>query len=195
MTFVDQVKLDSRTSNGDQDHVPGILYLDSNHQQQQSADADALPLLKKAGPDKKKNGCLASAGLVNGNCEEDTKILEPKEELQYLAEALGFQVTYTDFPQKATAKSEFITLVKLSTKPPKVCHGKGTSREASQTDAARRALVLLADSGDIEDSNDNDNDNFENPDNLVNGINKADEIPVVSAAAAAEETTKTLTKD
>ena len=29
-----------------------------------------------------------------------------------------------------------------------VCHGKGSSREASQTDAARRALVLLADSGD-----------------------------------------------
>ena len=58
--------------------------------------------------------------------------------------------------------------------------------------------MLLADSGDIEDSNDND-DNFENPENLVNGINKADEIPVVSAtgvgSSAAEETTKTLTKD
>jgi hypothetical protein len=55
--------------------------------------------------------------------------LEPKEELQYLAQVLGFNVTYTDFPQKATAaagsakkatNAEFITLVKLSTKPPKV---------------------------------------------------------------------------
>lgn len=69
------------------------------------------------------NGCR----LINGyeksatNEDEDTKILEPKEELQYLSEVLGFQVTYTDFPQKNTSKkAEFITLVKLSTKPPKV---------------------------------------------------------------------------
>ena len=63
--------------------------------------------------------------------EEDNKILEPKEELQYLSDALGFQVTYTEFPQKTPQSSaamtqtkkpvpEFITLVKLSTKPPKV---------------------------------------------------------------------------
>ena len=63
--------------------------------------------------------------------EEDNKILEPKEELQYLSDALGFQVTYTEFPQKMPQSSaamtqtkkpvpEFITLVKLSTKPPKV---------------------------------------------------------------------------
>ena len=66
---------------------------------------------------------------VAGKCsieEEDNKILEPKEELQYLSEALGFQVTYTEFPQKNTSAAmkksvpEFITLVKLSTKPPKV---------------------------------------------------------------------------
>ena len=66
---------------------------------------------------------------------EEAKILEPKEELQYLSEVLGFVVTFTDFPQKSATKStaasasastgsknspEFITLVKLSTKPPKV---------------------------------------------------------------------------
>ena len=52
-------------------------------------------------------------------------MLEPKEELQYLSEALGFLVTYTEFPQKTSQTKnksvpEFITLVKLSTKPPKV---------------------------------------------------------------------------
>ena len=77
---------------------------------------------------KSDNGCgrVPVADLVNGNseAESDTKILEPKEELQYLAEAVGFQVTFTDFPQKA-AKSEFITLVKLSTKPPKVLVSAG----------------------------------------------------------------------
>ena len=53
----------------------------------------------------------------------EAKILEPKEELQYLSEVLGFVVTFTDFPQKSAASKnspEFITLVKLSTKPPKV---------------------------------------------------------------------------
>ena len=54
-----------------------------------------------------------------------------------------------------------------------MCHGKGSSREASQTDAARRALVLLADSGDI---------NEDAPDEIEsNGIGE-DCIPVVSAA-------------
>ena len=83
--------------------------------------------------------------------EDDAKILEPKEELQYLSEVLGFVVTFTDFPQKSSASKtkssssqhssppEFITLVKLSTKPPKVSstyslsyqprHGLGTFRQ------------------------------------------------------------------
>jgi len=75
--------------------------------------------------------------LINGHppdsaADEDTcKVLEPKEELQYLSQVLGFQVTFTDFPQKKQApgsanknQPEFITLVKLSTKPPKVNYSK-----------------------------------------------------------------------
>jgi len=82
---------------------------------------------------------------------------------------------------------EFITLVKLSTKPPKVCHGKGSSREASQTDAARRALVLLADSGDnLSAENEADEEESGNA-AIVNG-NKGQSgtssIPIVSASAA-----------
>ena len=68
------------------------------------------------------NGFTGSQKTVD---EDYTKVCEPKEELQYLSQVLGFHVTYTDFPQKAnnkanTAVPEFITLVKLSTKPPKV---------------------------------------------------------------------------
>ena len=74
------------------------------------------------------NGYAKSVSVAEYVSDEDSKILEPKEELKYLSEALGFQVTYTDFPQKTSAtatqtkKPEFITLVKLSTKPPKVSH-------------------------------------------------------------------------
>ena len=77
------------------------------------------------------NGTNGPGEAVEVVDDDDAKILEPKEELQYLSEVLGFVVTFTDFPQKSGSKSktsgssqnsspEFITLVKLSTKPPKV---------------------------------------------------------------------------
>ena len=62
-----------------------------------------------------------------------------------------------------------------------VCHGKGSSREASQTDAARRALVLLADLGDnLSAENEADE---EDSGSAVNG-QSASSIPIVSASAA-----------
>ena len=42
----------------------------------------------------------------------------PKEELFYLASVLDFSVTYTNFPQKNN--TDVVTLVKLTTNPPKV---------------------------------------------------------------------------
>ena len=83
---------------------------------------------------KYEDSSVPASKLTNGfntsaADEEDSKVLEPKEELQYLSQVLGFKVTYTDFPQKSASKQvanatkaapEYITLVKLSTKPPKV---------------------------------------------------------------------------
>ena len=69
-----------------------------------------------------------------------------------------------------------------------VCHGKGSSRDSSQTDAARRALLLLADSGD----NLNQETEETEPENSVeflNGLSK-DEIPVVSAHLTKPESEK-----
>jgi len=131
LTFVDQVKAgDSRTNGTDdqqraaqKNNIPGILYLDSNAKKESKFDGNGCKMINGYG---KKSA--ATTGVA-GKCsieEEDNKILEPKEELQYLSEALGFQVTYTEFPQKNTSAAmkksapEFITLVKLSTKPPKV---------------------------------------------------------------------------
>jgi double-stranded RNA-binding protein Staufen len=159
LTFVDQVKAgDSRTNGTDdqqraaqKNNIPGILYLDSNAKKESKLEGNGCKLINGYG--KRSAVTMGVAGKCSIE-EEDNKMIEPKEELQYLSEALGFQVTYTEFPQKNTSAAmkksvpEFITLVNFSTKPPKVCHGKGSSREASQTDAARRALVLLADSGD-----------------------------------------------
>ena len=99
----------------------------------QKLDGNGCKLINGYG--KKSVATAAPVAAVNCSIEEeeeeDNKILEPKEELQYLSDALGFQVTYTEFPQKTPQSSaamtqtkkpvpEFITLVKLSTKPPKV---------------------------------------------------------------------------
>jgi hypothetical protein len=96
------------------------------------------------------------------NCEKisssDGSLKQPptaKEELDYLANVLDFSVTYTNFPQKN--KTDIVTLVKLTTNPPKVCHGSGKTTEESQIDAASRALLLIADTG-LENGNCIEND-------------------------------------
>ena len=58
----------------------------------------------------------------NSSSKADGGIKQPptsKEELDYLASVLDFSVTYTNFPQKN--KTDIVTLVKLTTNPPKVC--------------------------------------------------------------------------
>eukprot|EP00918_Siedleckia_nematoides_P062235 GHVU01135745.1.p1 GENE.GHVU01135745.1~~GHVU01135745.1.p1 ORF type:complete len:804 (+),score=103.17 GHVU01135745.1:117-2414(+) len=72
--------------------------------------------------------------------------VRPKQQLLYLADVLGFQVEFTDFP-KGNNKSEFLSLVSLSTNPPQVIHGAGPTLEASHDMAAHTALKALAESG------------------------------------------------
>lgn len=71
--------------------------------------------------------------------------VRPKQQLLYLAEVLGFQVHYTDFPKGN--KSEYLSLVSLSLIPPLVKHGAGPSLEASHDQAALMALRALAELG------------------------------------------------
>ncbi|XP_054088861.1 maternal effect protein staufen [Zeugodacus cucurbitae] len=65
-----------------------------------------------------------------------------KDQLLYLAKLLGFEVNFSDFPKGN--HSEFLTIVTLSSNPPQICHGMGTSAEESQNDAAQNALKLLS---------------------------------------------------
>ncbi|KAK2720051.1 double-stranded RNA-binding protein Staufen homolog 2-like isoform X1 [Artemia franciscana] len=71
--------------------------------------------------------------------------VRPWDQLQYLSKILNFQVTSTDFPKGN--KSEYLSLVTLSTQPPKVCHGQGATVDESHDQAAERLLNLLAESG------------------------------------------------
>jgi len=69
--------------------------------------------------------------------------VQPKEQLAYLSQVLGFSVTYTDFPKKG----EYLSLVSLSTNPPQVSHGAGATLEGSHNSAALTALRSLASKG------------------------------------------------
>ncbi|XP_067142126.1 double-stranded RNA-binding protein Staufen homolog 2-like isoform X2 [Centruroides vittatus] len=71
--------------------------------------------------------------------------VRPKQQLMYLADVLGFQVHFTDFPKGN--KLEYLSLVSLSTIPPQVKHGAGPTIEASHDQAALMALRALAELG------------------------------------------------
>ncbi|XP_049776933.1 double-stranded RNA-binding protein Staufen homolog 2-like isoform X1 [Schistocerca cancellata] len=71
--------------------------------------------------------------------------VRPKDQLLYLAQLLGFQVQFSDFPKGN--HSEFLSLVSLSTDPPQVCHGAGSTTDASHDQAALTALRALSEMG------------------------------------------------
>jgi len=90
------------------------------------------------------------AGSCPGNPQPDPRLaslpsqgVQPKEQLAYLSQVLGFSVTYTDFPKKG----EYLSLVSLSTNPPQVSHGAGATLEGSHNSAALTALRSLASKG------------------------------------------------
>lgn len=63
----------------------------------------------------------------------------------YLAQILGLQVQFTDFPKGN--KSEYLSLVSLSTNPPHVSHGAGPTIDDSHDQACLTALRALAQMG------------------------------------------------
>ncbi|XP_043244271.1 double-stranded RNA-binding protein Staufen homolog 2-like isoform X2 [Amphibalanus amphitrite] len=71
--------------------------------------------------------------------------VRPKQQLLYLAKVLGFQVQFTDIPRGN--KSEFLSLVSLSTQPPQMSHGSGPTVEAAHDQAALTALTGLTELG------------------------------------------------
>ncbi|PNF27238.1 hypothetical protein B7P43_G05304 [Cryptotermes secundus] len=76
---------------------------------------------------------------------QSSQVVRPKDQLLYLAQLLGFQVQFSDFPKGN--HSEFLSLVSLSTDPPQVCHGAGQTTDASHDQAALTALHALSEMG------------------------------------------------
>ncbi|KAG8329296.1 Double-stranded RNA-binding protein Staufen 1 [Homalodisca vitripennis] len=70
--------------------------------------------------------------------ESNTK---PKTELKKLAQQLGFRYQFSDFPK--FNNTGFVSLVSLTTDPPKVCYGTGATTDQSQDRASLSALENL----------------------------------------------------
>ncbi|XP_067010625.2 double-stranded RNA-binding protein Staufen homolog 2 isoform X2 [Anabrus simplex] len=85
------------------------------------------------------------SGLKAAQITSHSQVVRPKDQLMYLAQLLGFQVQFSDFPKGN--HSEFLSLVSLSTEPPQVCHGAGSTTDASHDQAALTALRALSEMG------------------------------------------------
>lgn len=153
--------------------VPGLLYLDAEKHaggaSKQgfkvppvvSATASHNPVLGTTnGTNGTSQAATIAAELLKGGTSPTADLLassqpnprlsslpsqgvQPKEQLAYLSQVLGFSVSYTDFPKKG----EYLSLVSLSTNPPQVSHGAGSTLEGSHNNAAHTALRALASNG------------------------------------------------
>uniref|UniRef100_A0A1L8DW07 Putative staufen n=1 Tax=Nyssomyia neivai TaxID=330878 RepID=A0A1L8DW07_9DIPT len=74
-----------------------------------------------------------------------TEGIRPKDQLLYLAQLIGFNAQFSDFPKGN--HGEFLTLITLSTDPPQLCHGSGNSIEASHDQASTKMLTMLSELG------------------------------------------------
>lgn len=93
-----------------------------------------------------KTGAKSPSPQQNTNKNMPTsQAIRSKDQLLYLAQLLGVQVQFSDFPK--ANHEQYLTLVSLSTSPPQVCHGEGPTTEASHEKAALEALTVLSELG------------------------------------------------
>ncbi|XP_076349765.1 double-stranded RNA-binding protein Staufen isoform X9 [Tachypleus tridentatus] len=107
----------------------------------QKTSAIAKELLDCASPTAE---ALSQSGPKPAASQTQTTV-RPKQQLMYLAEVLGFQVHFRDFPKGN--KMKYLSLVSLSTNPPHVSHGSGPTIDTSHDQAALSALRSLAELG------------------------------------------------
>lgn len=119
--------------------VPGVILLRTQSKESDEVENNeeaepsppVVPPKTSSPPDQKKTPVATTASAVR-----------PKDQLLYLAQILGFQANFSDYPKGN--HNEFLTIVTLSTAPPQICHGVGLNIEESQDQAASAALQILS---------------------------------------------------
>lgn len=126
--------------------VPGLLLVSSTSSESFSTPSkpvtstatDGSPTFNSSSPEKSPPSCNNDSGIGETG-------VSPRDQLNYLAQLIGFSVSYSDFPKGN--HSEFLSLVTLSTDPPHMSHGSGSSRDESRDHAALKALGVLSELG------------------------------------------------
>ena len=124
--------------------VPGVLVVSNEVMSTPPKSAT-----KPSGRDSIEQSVEKSSPQSNSSHTNDSGIVESgvshRDQLEYLAQVMGITVSYTDFPKGN--HTEFLSIVSLSTDPPHMSHGSGSSRDESRDHAALKALTALTELG------------------------------------------------
>lgn len=152
VSFNDPENKKSKSTNPRQ-IVPGILLVSSN-ESFTTPTKSTTTVVASVSPTKETTEQQpatekSSSPQSNTSSTNDSGIVEsgvsPRDQLNYLAQIMGFTVSYSDFPKGN--HTEFLSLVTLSTDPPHMSHGNGSSRDESRDHAAMKALTALSELG------------------------------------------------
>lgn len=140
----------SATGTNGRQIVPGLLLVSS------SSDSFSTPTkpvtttaAKTLSPASEDSSEKTSASPSSTASNQDSGIGEsgvsPRDQLNYLAQLIGFTVSYSDFPKGNHL--DYLSLVTLSTDPPHMSHGSGSNVNESRDHAALTALSVLSELG------------------------------------------------
>lgn len=104
----------------------------------QSTDHAAPTVTEKQSSSPNSNTSTNDSGIGENG-------VSPRDQLNYLAQLIGFSVSYADFPK--ANHTEFLSLVTLSTDPPHMGHGNGSTVDESRDSAALKALSVISELG------------------------------------------------
>ncbi|XP_043283859.1 double-stranded RNA-binding protein Staufen homolog 2 isoform X2 [Venturia canescens] len=125
--------------------APGLLLVDPAGQQDSKLSGNGGGNSVRDNLQNNQNGptlqAVADALRGQQNNQQTTNGLSPKDQLMYLAQLLNFKATFVDFPK--ASYNRCLSLVSLSTDPPQVCHGSGSTVNESRNQAVLTALRTL----------------------------------------------------
>ncbi|KAF5289278.1 hypothetical protein FQR65_LT11899 [Abscondita terminalis] len=147
VTFMEEKQESNVGGSGGRQLVPGLLLVNDHSVSFQQ------PKQKISTSEATSSGSTSSSSDKNRGGQVQTSKKSPpvtqsvraKDQLIYLAQLLGVEVQFSDFP-KANHEM-YLTLVSLSTSPPQVCHGEGPTTDMSHEKAALEALTVLSELG------------------------------------------------
>lgn len=130
--------------------VPGLLLVSSASESFSTPTKPVTTTAKTSSPavsedTPEKTSTSPSSTASNQDSGIGESGVSPRDQLNYLAQLIGFTVSYSDFPKGNHL--DYLSLVTLSTDPPHMSHGSGSNVNESRDHAALTALGVLSELG------------------------------------------------